>query len=319
MRITTTDTARLLAEHDNLVILPHQNPDGDALGSAFALLYALQALGKRARVECPDELPARYGFLFREYRPLEFHADYILSVDMAALQMLGPLRQRYEGRIDLCIDHHISNDLYAKATLLDEGAASTTQIIHEVLTQMGARIDRAIANCIFTGLTTDTGCFLYDNVSALTHRVAAAMIDAGAEHGKINKLMFDTKSRGRLEIDRIMMDSLEFYFDDRCAVVYIPSEVLPRLGVTDEELDGVSSFPRKIEGVLAGITIREQGDGTYRISMRTSGGVDASRICKKLGGGGHHAAAGCTQSGELETVKAAILQAVAEELEGQGL
>lgn len=313
MGIPTAKAAAWLREHDNIVLLAHKNPDGDTYGSCFALLYALEEMGKNVRVECADGFLDRYRFLYGSYRPGTFDAGFAVAADVADLPLLGGLRERYEGKIDLCIDHHPSNSFYAKETLLDASAAATAQIVLDVLRELGTSVNRRIANCIFTGLATDTGCFMYDNVSAKTHQAAAEMIDAGAEHGFINKLMFDTKSRGRLEIDRLMMDNLEFYFEDRCALVYIPVSAWSGLGVTEEELDGVSSFPRKIEGVRAGVTIREREGGVFRVSLRTGDGVDASRICQEMGGGGHRSAAGCTLEGELSKVKARVLEAVGSE------
>jgi phosphoesterase RecJ-like protein len=137
---------------------------------------------------------------------------------------------------------------------------------------------------------------------------------AGADSAFINKLMFETKTRGRLNVDRLMLETMQFHFDGRCALIYLEMNLAERFGVTEEELDGVSSLPRTVEGVLAGITIRQRENDTYRISLRTQAPVDASKICAAFGGGGHAAAAGCTLIGSLDAVRDKILDAVKKEL-----
>lgn len=316
MLIDVETACEELLKHDNILIITHKKPDGDTLGAAFALFWAVSGLGKRARVECPDKLPAKYGFLYGDYKPDEsFPAGYIVSVDVASQDMLGAYNKEYGSKIDLCIDHHKSNSMYAKMTLLDSGAPAACQVIYDVLLRLGVEIGPGIANAVYTGLATDTGCFKYSNVTAKTHRAAAEMIELGARHAEINKLMFDTKSRGVLMVDRLMIDTTDFHFDGRCAIVALPADIGRKFGVDDDDLDGISSFTVRIQGVLAGVTVRARGNDTYRVSVRTVSPADASRICEKLGGGGHVNAAGCTMTGGLDRVKSVILSAVKEELE----
>lgn len=318
MQLDCQSACALLRQADNIVILSHQKPDGDTLGSAFALLRALEAMGKTARVECSDGYPARYRFIFGDYRPKSFEPGFIVTVDVANTGLLGELEPVYGGRLDLCIDHHKSNTVPARHTLVDPGEPATALIIFDLIEALGVPLDKKMADALFTGISTDTGCFLYDSVTARTHRVAARLIDLGAEHGMINRLMFESKSRGRLEIDKLTMNNLEFHYGERCALITIPNDVTDRLGVSEEELDGIASFPRKIEGIVAGITLREKQDGTYRVSLRTGGGLDASKICTEFGGGGHAGAAGCTLPGPYETAKKTILAAVGRALERVG-
>lgn len=304
---------RLLEEQDDILILTHQKPDGDTYGSGFALLWALEALGKRARVECADGYLERFSFVFGEYAPAEFVPRFVVSVDIASPELLGSLREPWADKIDLCIDHHKANRMMAAHMLVQPNIPATCQIVHAVITCLGVPFDQRMATAIFTGISTDTGCFRFSNVVAETHRIAADMIDAGAAHDLVNTLMFETKSKGRLAIDRLMMDTLEYYLEGRCAVITIPDAAVEQAGITEAELDGISAFPRKIEGVLVGVTMRER-EGSYRVSVRTRGELDAAAICLKLGGGGHKNAAGCTVSGELAQAKKTVLQVVEEEM-----
>lgn len=315
MLVDIKTTSELLRDHDNFLILAHQKPDGDTFGAAFALCWALESLGKKARVQCADGFSGRYSFLYGEYEPdLSFEPGFIITADIADLSLVSPDASEYEDKVDLCIDHHKSNTLYAKHTLLDVEAPAASQTICEVLWELGISFTPKIAGAVFTGLSTDTGCFKYSNVTAKTHRIAAQMIDLGADHTNINKLMFDTKSRGALIVDRLMIESVRFFFDGRCSLAVLPADVMSRCGVTEEELDGVSAFPIRIQGVYVGIMIRVKPDNLYRISIRTVSPVDATAVCEPFGGGGHVNAAGCTLSGDLDDVIARILDAVQKEL-----
>lgn len=302
--------------HDNILILAHRKPDGDTLGSSFALLYVLQSLGKKARVLSGDGFPDRYSFLYGKYVPdMSFEPEYLVAVDVAGLSLLGPdAEEIFGGKIDLCIDHHKSNALFAKHTLLDASAPAAAQLVFEVISGLGVNIDSRVASALFTGLTTDTGCFRYANVTAKAHRTAAELIECGADHAKINKLMFDTKTIGAMMVNRMMIENVKLHFNGRCALVVLPADVTERFNVSEDELDGISAFPVRIEGVLAGLTVRVKEDGVYRTSVRTVSPVDASKICEKFGGGGHIGAAGCTLNGSLDDAVSRLLAAVEDEI-----
>ena len=318
MNVTIEQAAKLLTDNDNIVILAHQKPDGDTLGSCFALLYALEAQGKTARVECADGYPERYTFLYGAYAPGEFTPGFIVAADVASVSQLGALAAKYP-RVNLCIDHHKSNSLCAENTLVDASCPAATQIMYRVILAMGVTVDRKIADCLFTGLSTDTGCFRFANVNAGSHRLAAELIECGADHHGINKRMFYTKSRGRLEVEKLMMENLSFHLDGKCAVVCLPADLRERFDVLEEELDGIAAFARRVEGVLAGVTVRANADGTYRVSLRTDSPVDSSAICQNFGGGGHTGAGGCTMTGPLEIVVARLVEAVERELARVGM
>lgn len=306
--------------HDNILIFAHQKPDGDTLGASFALLWALQGMGKKARVFCADGFPARYSFIYGRYVPDEsFKPEYVIAADIASAGLISDVPVPYSDRVDLCIDHHKSNTMYAGMTLLDASAPAACEIILDVIEELGAAVDSRIATAIFTGLSTDTGCFKYSNVTAKTHRAAALAIDAGAEHAKVNKLMFDTKTRGMLMVDRLMIETVRFYGEGKIAMATLPADVNAKYGVTEDELDGISSFPVRIDGVYAGVTVRAKPGDTYRISLRSVSPVDSSLICARFGGGGHMNAAGCTMNGTLDDVTARIIEAAVGELERHGL
>lgn len=315
--ITLESAAKTLLSKDKILILTHRSPDGDTIGSGYALAMALRKLGKNVKVDCTDPFPEKYSYFIDKLEKLEFDEEFVVSVDIADTKLLGEKLSDYADKIDLCIDHHGSNTKYAKEYYVEASAAAAAQVIAKLIRLMNVDFDKDIANAIYTGITTDTGCFRYTNVTAETHRIAADMIDCGAESGMINRLMFETKSRSRLEIERRVMDSIQFYLDGRCAIAYATIDMMKESGAVDSDMEGVSSLPRQIEGVMAGITLREKNNGKFKVSVRTTDELDASAICANFGGGGHKAAAGCMITGTLNEAIEQIIEVVRQALEGK--
>ena len=315
--MTTIDIntcADLLRENDNYLILTHANPDGDTLGSAFALHRGLSAAGKKSFVRCGDEIHRKYSYLWSGIDNSELEFDKVIAVDVAASHLLGDEFERlYGDRVFICIDHHLSNKEYAENLLLEDRAA-TAEIIYELLEAMGISIDKGLANCLYTGIATDTGCFMFTNTSPETHRRAAALMEAGADIGKINRAMFETKSLSYLRLEQMAVSSIETHFGGKCAVMTITQDMFRKSGSSEADCDGIASLPRKIEGVLVGVTMHERRDGSFKVSLRTVEPYDAAKICGKLGGGGHNRAAGCEFNCSLDNAKAILLDAIGAEL-----
>lgn len=306
----------LLRDAQDVEILSHHFPDGDTLGCAAALCHALHLLGKRARCTCADVVTEKYCFLFDEIEKQQFPAQFVVSVDVADIKLLGPvLAAKHAGKIDLCIDHHGSHQDFAKNSYVDSSAAAACEIIYEVICRLGVVPDQVIAQAIYTGITTDTGCFRYSNTTARTHEIAAQVIRTGIDAGDINRQMFETKTRARLEMERSVLDSIEFYFGAQCAVMRISRAMIDASGADEGDLDGLSAIPRQIEGVLVGVTLRERKIGGYKVSLRTQPQVNAAKICAEFGGGGHAAAAGCTIEEEFEPAREKVLAVIGKVLE----
>lgn len=299
-----------LLKAENILLLCHKNPDGDTLGSAGALYHALKDLGKTVAVLCADPIPARYGYMQLGLFDGSFVPAYVAAIDVAGIQLFGDGAKPWCDRVDLCIDHHPSNSGYADAMLLDGEAAATAEIMYGLLQQMGTEFTVVIANCLYTGLSTDTGCFKFANTRARTHEVAARLMELGAETVDLNAILFESKSKARLAIECLAMQSLEYYFDGQCAVVCLSKEQIAASGAEPADLEGVTGIARAIEGVKVGITMRQQPTGSYKVSVRTIPGVNASAICQRLGGGGHAQAAGCEILGSQDNARAALLAEV---------
>lgn len=313
--LTLRQTARFLKKHDAFIILTHTSPDGDTLGSAYALYYGLKEIGKTACVLCSDVIPKKYGYFVRKTDHIKRENNTVITVDVADKHLLGALKEEFGDQVDLSIDHHISNTRFAKNLLLDADAAATAETVFELLKVMKVNINTITAKALYTGIVTDTGCFKYTNVTAKTHRIAAQLYDFDLNAAEINRIMFDTKSRKLLELERKVLDAAEFYFNDKCIVLPVTAQMQKETGCSGSDLESIAVISRCVEGIKAGITIKQTGDEEYKISLRTFDPLNASEICKKVGGGGHKAAAGATLKGSLEEVKAVILDAVKEAME----
>ena len=309
--INEQEVAALLGNADNILLLAHQYPDGDTIGSNYALCLALQTLGKTVRVHCGDSIPDKYDYLYEGVPQPSFTPDFICAVDVADVNLLGETTAKeYGDKIDLCIDHHATNTGYAAHTCVDSTCGAAAMVVYRIIGLLGVALTPAIARCIYTGIATDTGCFKYSNAGALAHRIAADCIDVGIPYEMINRVNFDTKSRARIELERMALDGMRFYHGGRVAVMTITNEMVEKSHAGENDLEGLPPIPRQIEGVWVGITLRQKADGNYKISVRTGTHADAAAICAVLGGGGHDRAAGCTVNGKLEDATAAILAAV---------
>ncbi len=315
MLIDLKETAKLLRENNNILLLCHSHPDGDTLGSATALAYALKQQGKRVMLKCGDPIPASFDFMFAELENEDFEPEYIVAVDIADTKLLGrEFEGVYSAKIDLCIDHHGSNVLYAPKIWLEAESASTAEMIYLLLCEFGTRITPQIASCLFTGVATDTGCFRFSNTSVRTFEIAAKLAALGADTYNIIQVFFETKTKTFAALEKLAIESMRFYCEDRCAFITVTQEMYKKSGSDESEVDRLANIPRQIEGVLVGVTMRELKDGSFKASVRTHGDIDASAICSRLGGGGHMGAAGCTLYGTKQQATNSLVKEIQDEI-----
>ncbi len=283
-----------LKNADNILILTHINPDGDTLGSGYAMLKVLRALGKKAKLINGDTINKKFAYLYEGEEDYDFEPDFIVSVDVAEKKLLGDtVGEKYGGRVNLAIDHHESSRRFAEKTYCEPDSASCCEIVYLIIKELGVEIDSGIASCIYTGCSTDTGCFKYSNVTPRTHKIAAELIECGADYAKINQVMFDTKTMNSIMLERMCLESLETFGGGRVAVITVTKEMLSTAGTDKSALDAIKPLTRQIEGVEIGVTVKEEDGGKVGVSVRTGEGYDASAICAHFGGGGHIRAAGC--------------------------
>lgn len=292
--ITCEQAAALLRGWDHILVLSHTSPDGDTLGSAAALIRGLHQLGKQASFACSEEPDRKYEYLFEGIPHHEDAIRHVVTVDVADKCLLGSLEREYGDRVELAIDHHGTHKEFSEKKWVEPASASTTEMIALLLETLGVKLDKPMAGSIYTGLTTDTGCFRYRNVTPRTHRVAAQMLEAGADGGEINRKMFESKSRRQVEAERRVLDTMEFFCEGKCAMVFVPQLIYRETGAVESDLDGVATLPRQVEGVILGITLKERESGEIKVSVRSNPPANAAKLCEKFGGGGHPGAAGCS-------------------------
>ena len=310
--MTTSEAAGLLRQKDNILILTHRRPDGDTTGCAAALCRALRQLGKTAYVLAnPDITGLNRVYVQACWAPEGFLPEFIVSVDIAARSLFYPAAEAYFDQIGLAIDHHPSFEGFGAAQCADASRAACGEIVYEICRELG-EITQEVPLPLYAAVATDTGCFLYANTTANTHRVAAALLETGISFYTVNKRHFRTKSRRRIALEAELMGSAAFFHEGRGVFLAVPLEMLARTGAVEDDLEDISSLALNIEGVDCGAVLRELKPGEWKLSLRTSdnGRVNATKACQLLGGGGHAMAAGATVKGTLEQVKNSVLAAV---------
>ncbi len=299
---------------ENVYILTHVYPDGDALGSAFVLCRILQKLGKNATVMLGPCKSNKLSFFEDFIEKQTFKPEYIVSVDLAANSLLDPSLEKYAEKIDVCIDHHPSNRGYAALNYIDSSAAACCEIIYDVITKLDIPIDKKIAEGLYIGVSSDTGCFKYSNTTYKSHLIASNLIQKGIRIAEINEKFFTLKSKKQLKLEKILYENLEYFCNDKIAITSISKEEMNKCNIEDDECEGIASIPIKVEGVGIGITIREKQPQNYKVSVRTSGEYDANKIASLFDGGGHLRASGFDISGSLDEIKQTIINSISLEL-----
>ena len=310
-KLTISETARFLKERDNFAIVTHRRPDGDTLGCAALLCLGLRQLGKAAFVLHNPEITEKYVPLLAGLtKAAPEEGDALVAVDVASAGMLGEHFSPLEGRILLRIDHHGSASSFTEFELVDPDAAACGEIVYDVLLKMGAALDKPMAAALYTAVSTDTGCFRYANTTANTLRVAADCVSAGADTFAMNQAYFETNSLGRLRLQGWLVENALFLQEGKVVICALPRAKELELGLTEDDLENISGFPRSIAGVQIAATLRQEPDGKIKMSVRAVPGCDAAEICQKFGGGGHKGAAGASMDMTMDDAVRAVAKAI---------
>ena len=313
--LTVAETAALLRTFDNVLILTHVRPDGDTVGCAAALCAGLRALGKTAYLLPNSELTDTTAPYFAPYAaPDNFKPEKVVSTDIATVGLFPENAKPYIGNIDLAIDHHPSFESFGKENIVRPEAAACGELMYDILVALGP-ITPEIALPLYVALSTDTGCFAYNNTSAETHAVAAALIRTGIDFKTVNKVFFRTKTRKRMQLEGAMLDAMEFFDRDRVVILSVPISLMERVQASETDAEDLSALGGQIEGVDCAVTMRELRPDVWKMSVRTSARINATNVCSVLGGGGHAAAAGCTVSAVWPEAKRRILDAIRRNVE----
>lgn len=292
--MTELQAAQWLIQRDNFLLLTHVRPDGDTLGSAAALALALRELGKTAYVAYNPGITETYaGYMTGCYAPADFAPEHIVAVDIATENLLPPALEQWRGKSELCIDHHPSNEGYAQETCLDPTAAACGEIVYRICKELGV-MDGEIAKQLYIAITTDCGCFVYNNTTPATHRIAAELMEYGDFWKQVNRNCFQTLSLKEIRLQNRLLESMEFFDDGALAVGAISLADLAEFEASQGDSEELASWANKIQGVKASATLRQLEERVWKVSLRTDGSLNATQVCGLLGGGGHAAAAGAS-------------------------
>ena len=318
-RLTVEKTAAFLRENDGYLVLTHVRPDGDAHGSAAALVRILRAMGKTAYVLYNPETTEKFiPVVSALWAPEGWQPETVVSVDLASEGLFPSNAAPYAGRVALCIDHHPSNTGYAKRICLNGERASCGEIVYEIAQSAGIVTDIPTAEAIYIAVSTDTGCFAYANVTENSFSTAAKMAAAGADIAEWNRILFRTRSPRRIALEGMVFSGLEFHYGGKAAVMTVTRRMMEASGCTENDMDDIAAIPGGIEGVVCGITLREMtSPEDCKVSVRTTQAVDASALCSVLGGGGHAMAAGASPKGmTVDEMKKILLEELGRILKG---
>jgi len=314
------EIVKLLSEAGGVAIFPHVSADGDAIGSSLALAMALKKAGKDVVVYVEENIPAVYRFLpgtelTRFYDPSDEAMDINLALDTGDVGRLGTRGEAFfKAPCTINIDHHVTNTKFALLNYVDETSASTGEIVYTLLKKLKLRIDTDMATCLYTAVATDTGGFKYSNTTAETHRIASELVSAGIDIGELSQRIFDNTTYPKLRLTQKAIELLEFYENNRLAVVAFSRADLLATGASDEDCDGIVNIGRSIEGVEVSLLVKEKNAEEVRVNLRSKTYVDVSEVAAAFGGGGHKRAAGCTVNGTLQQVREQLLEAVKDRL-----
>ena len=298
---------------NSIVILTHENPDGDAVGTALALYNALKQYGKN-----PDIIIPEYSKVF-EFLPgiddikkesnVEKY-DLAISVDCATIKMLNGFANYFESaKMKIDIDHHGTNTMYGDINFVNPVAPACAQILITILDYIGMEITKDIGSCILTGIITDTGGFKYSGVTAETFEFVAWLLNKGVNVSKIYRQVLQVKTKANFELHRIASDRIEFLEDGKIAFTYITEEDEQKVGAQNGDHEGIVEVGRDVEGVEVSIFVRQTEKGC-KVSLRSNDYVNVSDVCLMFGGGGHQKAAGALIQGSIEQVKEKLLYQV---------
>ncbi|MCQ2428347.1 MAG: DHHA1 domain-containing protein [Clostridia bacterium] len=295
-----------LAGEGPLAILVHARPDGDCIGSAFALSSLLGLLGCETRIISADPLPSRLAFIAKDRPELFVHGcpeggefgpgAGAVAIDVAAPELLGSLDGKYN--VLLGIDHHSGSTQFSDR-YLDADSAAAGEIVWRIArswlrTGVIDDIPTSAAAACYAAVSSDTGCFRYSNVTSSTHRIAAQLIERVPYHAEIDRQLFEIKTPGRIAAEKLASELLKSYCDGKITVCAASYEQISGSGLPTEDLDALVDVARAVDGAEIAFSVRGEMDGSFRVSARSNTDADVSALCSSFGGGGHLRAAGCT-------------------------
>ena len=316
--MTTIDQIlKCIKKSKNIVIVTHENPDGDAVGSSLAMYHALKGLKKNVDIiipeyaKCFNELPG----IDEVIKESDKVYDLAISLDVATDKLLNVWVKYFrEADQRIVIDHHSTNTMFGDINYVDLSAPACAQVVYMLIKHYRWKITPEIGTCIMAGIITDTGGFQYSGVSKDTFNIAAELLDVGVNISKVYKKVFDTKTRSSFELRRIAIDRMEFLEDGKIAFTYVTNEDERKVNAGVGDYEGIVSEGRSVEGVEVSIFLHELKDGEFKISLRSNSYVNVSDVCIMFGGGGHIRAAGAKMTADPLVIRDKVVNEVKRQL-----
>lgn len=300
-------------EKGSILVACHRTPDGDTLGAGLAVFLWLKALGKDVGIYCADPVPQLYRYLAGSDAVAAEHTAprLFIAVDCASADRLGAEGEQLlaGSAMSICIDHHFTNTRFCQLNLVNDKAGSTAEIIAAMLLDNGQDVSPEIADCLYTGIVTDTGQFAFDYTRPESLRIAARLMECGAAFEAICARVFRRRTLTKTRLIAGALSSLRLYGDGKIAVASVDQATLMALNATPDECESIVNYAVEIEGVEVGLLLRETQAGDWKVSLRASGNVDVSAIAKSFGGGGHVKASGCTLAAPLSDAENRVVDA----------
>ena len=318
--MTFESIIKFIQRHEKFILTAHETPDGDAIGSEFSMMRALQKLGKTAKVFNSDPMPKNFRFIDVDNEiqvltePAQLPGDLdeyaLIILDVSDTGNIGNIAEHVLPKVReyFILDHHDNESDILSPSLIQRRASSTAEILYQLFNELGVEIDIDMAHAIFTAVVYDTGSFIYPKTSALTFRIGYELVSFGVNPNRIHHMVYETKSIASLLLQSTVLSSLELRLTNRVAIQTMLRSTLIESGANYEEGHQIINIPLAAESVEVSIFFKENIDGLLRCSLRSKGAVDVAKIARKFGGGGHQTAAGFKFQDSLELVKAKLLK-----------
>ncbi len=300
-----------LSKYDNIAVVTHTRPDGDAIGSSIGIYYGFLACGKEIDLLCDMDVPNKMKFLWgakKFKKTVDKKYDLVIFSDCGDISRIGDLPIKLNRAKTVCIDHHETRNAFCDINLIVPSSASTCELVLEILMENGIPLNESIANVLYTGLMTDTGNFAHTNVIADTFRHAEILTRNGANPNMLTRRIFKLLEGNKYKLIAKVLSEVKLYDSGRVAYYYLSKKSLEELGLTAVATEGVIDNALSIEGVQIAISVLEHKENTYKVSLRSIDGIEVNRVAESFGGGGHKQAAGCTACGYYEDIKEKLIR-----------
>lgn len=312
------DVLQALKQLNQIAIFTHTNPDGDALGSSFALKAALEAAGKKAVVFLEKEIPKRFSFLNTGYSLSDdvSNFDGAIALDCGSLNRLGDLQKLYSSiNTKLVVDHHYADFPFGDVYYSDPHSAACVELVYDLTKGLCGTLPDTVLAPIYTGLSTDTGQFKFSNVTAKTMTIAAELLAAGLDHRPITRCLYDTVTLNKLKFTGALAERIQLFNNATIAVLYCSDGFLQSFNLTFDEAEELPNTVLSVETVLVSVILKDKDEKTLKVSLRCKENIDMAKLASMFGGGGHKCAAGFVTEEKADDITEKLVNIITEQLE----